>query len=208
MNKSLFPVSQYGWNYIGWSVGFVLLSLLLKLSLFVFFFFFTTLFFLFLFRNPEREIVRFEEKSVLSPTDGIVSAIEPIENSYYAHKLTISSSILDVGILRSPCSAHVKSIHKHYGNRLRASNPLSCKLNEKIILELEDAFLNTIKIEYKLDGSFLPVVIDSKKEVTQSLRDGFMLNGTVILYLPHNFRFNVKVGDAVCAPKSLVGYFS
>ena len=210
MNFKLFPVAKEGWRYIGYSfLLFVVLSVL-DLEFLAFFLFLLTLFFIFLFRNPERELPRFEKNSVISPVDGTVISIDELNNSEYAYKITVDSSYLDVSILRSPVSGSVYSIDKVHGTRLDINNQLAGKLNENVEVVFEDSNSNKLKVSHLLKQSIDGIKTDiiNSQNTTQTSRYGVMINGLITIYLPSNFRLNISVGNEIKGAETLVGYFS
>ena len=210
MNFKLFPVAKEGWQYIGFSFLLSVVFTVLNLSILAFLLFIITLFFIYLFRNPERELPRFERNSVISPVDGTVLSIDELNNSDYAYKVTIDSSYMDVSILRSPVSGSVYSIDKKFGTRLDSDNKLANKLNEKMEIVFEDSDSNKLKVFHSLKQSVDNINADiiSSQNLTQTSRYGVMLNGLTSIYLPRNFRLNVSVESEIKGAETLIGYFS
>ncbi len=209
MKNNLLPIAKEGWNYIGYSIGALVISFVLGLELFISLSFVLIIFLIFIFRNPERELPIFENLSVLSPVDGKVLSIEEIKDSEFAYKLTIDSDFLDVSILRSPMNASVSSVKKQNGTRLSFDDELGKKINENSSLIFEDSNENKLKISHTLKQSFCSINIEAidSKNIHQSSRYGVMVNGTTAIYLPQNFRLNVSVFDEVKASQTLIGYF-
>lgn len=98
------------------------------------------------FRDPIRAIPQgLPEGSMLSPADGVISAIETVEH----HEATggpativrIFLSVLDVHINRAPCDAAVVAIKHQPGKYLNAQTEESAKVNEwnLITLQLPDS---------------------------------------------------------------------
>ncbi|WP_455756800.1 phosphatidylserine decarboxylase [Sulfurimonas sp.] len=210
MKNNLFPIAKEGWNYIAYSfVAFVVFSIL-DLDFFEFISFLLMLSLIFVFRNPERELPRFGDNSVVSPVDGSVLSIEEAQTSDYAYKVTIESSYTDVAILRAPMNAKMNSISKQSGTRLSSNSLLSNKLNENATIIFEDENSNKVKIYHMLKQSFSEIKIDAIKsqKLFQSSRYGVMVDGITTIYLPQNFRLNITVGNELNASESLIGYFS
>lgn len=210
MKSNLLPIAKEGWNYIGYSIGALIVFFILDLEIFTLLTFVAIVFLIFIFRNPERELANFENLSVVSPVDGKVLAIDEIKDSEYAYKLTIDNSFLDVSILRIPMTSSVTSVKRENGTRLGFDEELSKKINENTILVFQDDKQNKLKVVHRLKQSFCPIeigLIESKK-FNQSTRYGVMLNGITTIYLPQNFRLNVSVLDEVKASETLIGYFS
>lgn len=210
MKNNLLPIAKEGWSYIGYAfASLVIFSILdfdfLQIVSFVF-----LVFFLFVFRNPERELLSFQESSVLCPVDGEVIAIDDLNDPEFAYKVTIDTAYKDVGILRAPMNASVISCIKVNGSRLSLEDPLALKTNENINLLLQDSKENKIKISHTVKQSLcgVHVNIDKGNTTVQSARYGLMVNGRTELYLPKNFRLSLILGEKTTASESLVGYFS
>ncbi|RLA78857.1 MAG: phosphatidylserine decarboxylase [Epsilonproteobacteria bacterium] len=210
MRTSLLPIAKEGWNYIAYAIGFSIFFSLLDLELLSFFSFLVLMVSLYIFRNPERELVRFENQSVVSPVDGRISSIEELEDSEYAYKVIIESKYSDVAILRTPLTGSLISTKNINGTRLSLSDTLASKINENATLIFQNEEGNKIKISHYLDRSFcnLSINVSESQKLFQSARYGLMLSGETIIYLPQNFRLNVSVGNELTASESLIGYFS
>jgi len=210
MHNNLLPIMKEAFKPLAIAViGFVLASLLgCEILEFLFFVFFVMT--LYMYRNPERLSPSFQDASIVSPVDGIVSSIEEIEDPEYGYLLEIESGYLDVGVLRFPFSGTVVDFQIKRGTRLSSRFSLSSKLNERGILTLQDKANNSLKIEHMLKQSFADLCVDLERsrDITQGRRYGFMLYGVTKVYLPQNFRMGLKVGDEVKASDSLIGYFT
>ena len=210
MKNNLFIIAQSGWSYILTSFALFVFFTILDFDFFGFVAFFTTLFLLVIFRNPERELVSFEEDSILSPVDGVVSAITELDDSEYAYRVDIQSGYLDVSLLRTPIYSHVQSINLSNGSRLSKASKHLETLNENVEIIFEDKKNNKIKVKHTLTQSFAPLMIDIIKSQTllKSSRYGVMLSGVTSIYLPSNVRVNVNLANEVKASQTLIGFFS
>lgn len=210
VKNNLFPIAQEGWKYIAYAITLLLFSAILGIEILKILAFVSIVFFFFVFRNPERELPRFEEKSVLCPVDGVITSIDTIEDTDFSYKITINSDYKDVGILRSPMNASISSYESHYGTRLAYSEPLSQKINENMSIVFESINADKVKIVHSLKQSFCSIKADIhlEQKLVQSARYGLMIHGTTEIYLPQNFRLDVSVSEEVLASDSLIGYFS
>jgi len=210
MKNNLLPVAKEGWNYIAGAVLLFLIFAFLDFGFLQFITFLITLFFIFLFRNPEREHLHYQELSVISPVDGAVISIEELKEDEYAYKIEIDGNYLNVSLLRTPFTSVVKDIEKQNGARLSPLQPLSKTINENLELVFEDKNSNSIKILHRLKQSFMTIETEAKKSqnLYQGSRYGIMINGVTTLYLPQNFRLNISVGSELTASQTLVGYFT
>jgi len=210
IRTNLLPISQAGFKAIGFGMILLILSFMLDFDFLSFILLIVTLLLIFIYRNPEREILAFQDQSVLSPVDGKVIAIEDILDDEYAYKITIDSTYADIGVLRVPINSTIEKLSLIRGAKLAEELSLSNKINENCTLIFKDSLSNKVKVKHTLKESFTDIslsLIESQK-VLQTTRYGFMTNGVSSLYLPHNFRVNVSVGKEVSASETLIGYFS
>lgn len=210
MKNNLLPVAKEGWNYVFGAVALFVVSSFLDLDFLQFFAFLAIIFFVFVFRNPERQHPYYQENSVVSPADGVVTSIEELKEAEYAYKVTVDSSYLNVSLLRTPFTCQVDSIKNRYGAKLSKFSPLSENLNENSELVFADENSNTIKVVHRLKQSFTGITIKAieAQKLYQGARYGVMVNGRTTLYLPQNFRLNVSVGSELTASETLIGYFT
>ena len=210
MRTNLLPIAKEGLNYIVYAIGFFILFSFLDLGFLQFFTFVVIIFFMFVFRNPEREIPSFQDASVVSPADGVISSIEELKEEEYSYKLEIDSSFFNVALLRVPLVSTLESIEVLRGARISKLNALHVDINENATLIFKDSNENTIKVTHKLKQSFksLDINIIKSQHLNQGTRYGVMVNGITTIYLPKNFRLNVSVGAEVNASQSLIGYFT
>jgi len=212
MKNNLLPIAKEGWNYVIGSVVAFLVFTLFNFDFLEFFSFLAMLFFLFVFRNPEREHLLYQEESVVAPVDGTVASIEEIaDDGYIGYRVIIESSYLNVGLLRVPFTATIEEVASKKGARLSGLSPLADALNEQTEVVFSDKkSLNKLKVIHKLKQSFAPLSIDAivNQSMMQGGRYGLMVNGTTTLCLPKNFRLNVSIGSELVASETLVGYFT
>ena len=210
MRNNLLPIAKEGWKYIAYSFAAFIIFAVVDLELLSGLAFVLSAFFIFVYRNPERELPRFEQNSVVCPVDGTILSIDEIDGKDYAYKVTIDSNYLDVPVLRSPISGSVVSLDKSHGTRLGLDSTLANKLNESVNIVFEDNNSNKLKVSHKLKQSLDGIQIDSFKSqnMLQTSRYGVMINGITTIYLPQNFRLNISVANEVKASETLVGYFS
>ncbi len=212
MKNNLLPIAKEGWNYVIGSVVAFLVFTLFNFDFLEFFSFLAILFFLFVFRNPEREHLLYQEESVVATVDGTVASIEEIaDDGYIGYRVIIESSYLNVGLLRVPFTATIEEVASKKGARLSGLSPLADALNEQTEVVFSDKkSLNKLKVIHKLKQSFAPLSIDAivNQSMMQGGRYGLMVNGTTTLCLPKNFRLNVSIGSELVASETLVGYFT
>jgi phosphatidylserine decarboxylase len=210
MSNNILPVSKFGFTKISYSLAFLLFFLIFDFDTLAFLAFVVSIALIYIYRNPEREVLIFEKNSLLSPVDGKIISIEELENSEYAYKIEIQNHITDIGVLRSPMSAKLIDVKLMRGAKTSDTSTLFKKINENATLIFEDEVGNKVTIEHRLKQSLDSIFLDVLKEqsVVQNSRYGFMSNGVTSLYLPQNFRLNVDVGFEVSGSQTLIGYFS
>jgi len=210
MRNNLLPIAKEGWNYILSAIALFILFAFLDFEFLQFFAFISGIFLLYIFRNPERQSISFEDASVVSPVDGVISSIDELESNEYGYKIEIDGGFLSVCLLRVPLTSTLSDIKIYRGARISKSNLLSSDLNENAELIFTDKNNNSLKVHHRLKQSFKSIEVETIKsqKLTQSSRYGVMVNGTTTLYLPKNFRLNVSVGSEVVGAETLVGYFT
>jgi len=210
MRSNLLPIAKEGWNYILGAIALYLVLSFIDLDFLSFFVFLSIVFFIYVFRNPEREIVSFQEASVVSPVDGVVTLIEELKDEVYGYKVEIDSSYFNVGLLRAPVSSTLSDVNFYSGARLSKFTVTAKDINENATIVFTDTAKNSIKVVHTLKQSFKSIGIEviESQTLSQGSRYGFMINGVTTLYLPKNFRLNLSVGNEVTAANGLVGYFT
>jgi phosphatidylserine decarboxylase len=210
MRNNLFIIAKSGWKYIGYAIAASIIFSVLGLKMFTFVALLMTVFLIYLFRNPERETPYYQQKSLVAPCDGVVTAIEDLEDSDYAYRLEIESSYFDVGILRVPMQAKVEKVKIIRGTRVAKSSRLFPLLNEHASITFHDDNGNRVKVIHRLKQSLAPLDIELVKaqELMASARYGVMINGLTSIYLPANFRLNLNVGQELRGSETLIGYLS
>lgn len=185
-------------------------SLLWQLLLLAFFVAFSAM-----FRNTERQLTYFDEGSIVSVCDAVVHNIETIECTGKITgeclKITLHNGVLDSGVLRTPFKSSVALNELQMGAHLGINSSKALKLNEqakvmfvgnhedhKMILKHYVSGMNT--------GISLYPSVEDKLEADEPY--GFMLRGTIFMFLPINTRLDIKKGDELKAGESLIGYFS
>lgn len=207
--RNLFIVAKSGWSYLLVTFVLGLFFIAIDFNVLAFVAFALLLFFLYVFRNPERELSSFEDTSIVSPVDGVVTAIEELEDSEYAYRIDVVSSYFDVSLLRSPISATLKELSIQKGARVSNTSALK-KINENVSIVFGDSKSNNIKITHTLGQSFAGIDIDTTAEqkLLKGSRYGLMLCGVSSIYLPKNVRLNLHVSTRLRASETLIGFFS
>jgi len=210
MKHNILPIASAGFKYIFSALGAFILFALIDFHFLALVSFALLVGLLYLYRNPEREFDIYEQYSFLSPVDGTILSVEEIQkDEAYGYKIKIKSGYKDLSLLRVPFDATISSAVRQYGTRLSHKSALSSKLNETLELTLSDTASRKTKIIHQTDRNFDGIHLDAveNKPLRQTTRYGFLLNGTVTIYTPKNFRINVHAGASLYASTSILGYF-
>jgi len=165
------------------------------------------------FRDPARD-VKPDEALLLSPADGTVTDITPLDGNSEAEKILgvkalrigIFLSVFNVHINRAPCSVRVESVVYKKGRFKNAMSPEAGEKNESnAILMLR---LNEPKdklLVRQISGAIARRIVceaAGNDEYTQGQQFGMIKFGSrTELYLPleGNYEVKVKTGDKVRA---------
>lgn len=208
MSKNLLPIAKEGFLYLLYTFFAFIVFEILDFEILSFLSAVWFICLVYIFRNPEREIVNYEKDSVVSVVDGSVLNIVELEDSkHFTYRVDIETRCKDVSFLRAPFNATCKDVEVLRGTRVSKNSKLFSSLNENGTIIFEDENGKQIKVKHTLTNSFDELNIDTVKTVLQGQRYGFMLKGITSIYLPSNFRLNVSVGSEVISSKTLIGYF-
>lgn len=165
-------------------------------SIVAFIFFLIALFFVFIYRNPERYISR-EDGEILSPVDGIVDAIDFVDDKY---KILISKRLSDVSVLRMPEDGKYEIYFRRNGTNVNPYMPKARILNETICLRFK-SFEITI-----LNGLFGEKfdIVQNDSNFSKGDRIGSFVNGEVFLTLEKKFIPLVKIGEKLKAGETAI----
>ena len=206
------PIISEGYPFIG---GCFVLTLLFGWSLhplaavvpFV-----LMLYFCYFFRNPKRHIEQ-DSSVVLSPADGTVTDIVPLETDEDGfikepcNKIVIFMSVFNVHVNRSPIDGEIK-LQKYYCGRFRPAYKDTVGFeNEHHLLGIENARL---RITVKQIAGILArrivsyVTLDDKLE--QGELYGMIKFGSCLeVVMPQDVAVTVKKGQKVTGGKTIIG---
>lgn len=162
------------------------------------------------FRNPKRNTVK-NSKHIIAPVDGKIVAIEEVlEPEYFQEKrrlISIFMSPLNVHVTRYPISGEVVFSKYHKGKYLVASHPKSSIENERTSIVVENKSVG--KILYRQVAGFLARrIVNYAKindQVEQGTDAGFIKFGSrADIYIPLDFKVNVKMGDKVRGGEQII----
>ncbi len=168
---------------------------------------------LFFFRKPNRLINKGEEK-VIAPADGLVVAVEEVEDSeYFSEKriqVSIFMSMLNVHMNLCPIAGTVSYLKYHPGRYLVAMHPKSSLKNERTTTVIENGE-QAILVRQIAGGIARRVVTYPVPgdRVDQGEELGFIKFGSrVDLLLPLHAQVQVKLGRKVRAGKTVIATLS
>lgn len=209
MNREIYPVARAGVPYLLF-LG-ALTMLFYQFSKPVSFvpgslFLFTAYF----FRNPRRRVPR-DEDLVLSPADGVVMAVDHIEEKDFmggsCTKVSIFLSIFNVHINRAPVSGKVNYIYYRPGKFLPAFKSHASEINEKNFIGIEaDKFKLMVTQVTGFIARRIVCYTKTGDYLDQGQRFGLIKFGSCTeLYLPPEIHIEVKPGDKVKGGETIIG---
>ena len=152
-----------------------------------------------LFRSPQR-LVPSVPLGIVSPVDGVVSAIEPVDDPYLSReaiKLTLSHSILQSHVLRAACEGLIKEIWTP-GQKINDSD----KVCEACVIWLQTDEGDDVVFSLLPQMSWPQITCNahSGERIGQGQVCGFSGFKTLVdVYLPANVRIDVEVDGQVKA---------
>ena len=208
---SIVAIAIFTWLLINYLVGltgetvfrvFILLSTLPILVLAIRF-----------FRYPKRDIAP-APKSVLSPADGTIVAIEETtENEYFKDRrlqVSVFMSVYNVHINWNPVPGTVTYFKHHTGHFMAAYLPKSSTLNERATTVIRMADGTEVLVR-QIAGAVAKRIITYSsvgKQVTQKDELGFIRFGSrVDLYLPVGTKINVELCQEVIGSQTVIAQF-
>ncbi|MFC1484074.1 phosphatidylserine decarboxylase [Candidatus Neomarinimicrobiota bacterium] len=165
------------------------------------------------FRDPHR-IPPADPLAIISPADGKVVAIQPIEQDYFPNGravcITIFLSIFNVHVQRVPADARVEATTYQHGKFEAAFKKNIEEKNEQAVTH----FLgNRGKFILKQIAGILARRIVCYMAVGQSVERGDRLGyirfgSRVDLILPEDVQLGIKIGQRVRGSTTIIGYFA
>lgn len=210
MNPYPHPIiAREGWPFIGISLLAALLtnalfSWLIAAPLWLIF-----IFCMQFFRDPARAIPG-DAKSVLSPADGRIVAIEPVRDPWLnrdALKVSVFMNVFNVHSNRSPIDGDVKQRWYHPGKFINADLDKASTENERNALWLRTQNgqdITCVQVAGLIARRIL-CYVEANTSLKRGQRYGFIRFGSrVDLYLPLDTRVKVVIGDKVRASSTIL----
>lgn len=167
---------------------------------------------IYFFRDPERETPS-QENIIVSPADGKVIVIEPMqENEFFkssVQKVSIFMSVFDVHVNRIPIDGRVTYFNYQKGKFLQAYKEEASYENEQTIILIEN---EKMKVLFKQIAGILArrIVCHLREgwQVKQGERFGLIKFGSrVDIFLPSEVKLDIKLKQQVTAGKTIIGHF-
>jgi phosphatidylserine decarboxylase len=167
------------------------------------------LFVLQFFRDPPREVPG-DERTVVSPADGRIVAVEPVRDPYLdrdAIKVSVFMNVFNVHSNRSPVDGEVVQAWYHPGKFLNASLDKASIENERNALWLKTvtgADVTCVQIAGLIARRVL-CYVKAGDRLARGQRFGFIRFGSrVDVYLPTTANVKAALGDRVSGGSSVL----
>ncbi|RTL56441.1 MAG: phosphatidylserine decarboxylase [Rhodocyclaceae bacterium] len=161
------------------------------------------------FRDPPRQIPG-GDKSVLSPADGRIVAIEPVRDPWLdrdALKISVFMNVFNVHSNRSPMDGDVVQRWYHPGKFVNADLDKASLENERNALHVRTAGgqdITCVQVAGLIARRIL-CYVEAGAKLTRGQRYGFIRFGSrVDLYLPTDVRVKVAIGEKVSATSTIL----
>lgn len=205
-------IAREGWPFLGGSVALALLVTYGSVWTWSIPFWLVALFVLQFFRDPAREVPG-DAKSVLSPADGRIVAIQPVRDPWLdrdALKISVFMNVFNVHSNRSPVDGEVKRRWYNPGKFINADLDKASTENERNALHIrttEGHDITCVQVAGLIARRIL-CYVEPGASLARGERYGFIRFGSrVDLYLPTDVRIKVTIGDKVRATSTILAEF-
>lgn len=188
-----------GW--LVWPIFFWVAGGLVFLAAFVAFF----------FRNPERETST-DEKTVVSPADGLIVVLKPVDpkNEQAGTLISIFLSIFDVHVNRSPLAGTITSYDYRPGKFLVATAERASSENEQTVIAVENRY---VKVVFKQIAGLIARRIVFWRSVGETIKLGecvgyIKFGSRVDVILPPQVKVMVRKGQRTKGGVTILGKVS
>lgn len=200
-------VAKEGLRFIAPAAGLAAVFGIVGLGGLAAFFFVLAAALVFFFRDPDR-VPPAGEHLLVSPADGEVLGVEPVETADGpSTKLTIFLALYNVHLVRAPFAATVASADYHPGKFLPAYRPEAGTHNESQTLVLRGERLDAVlKMIVGVAARRIKCFVQAGEAVERGRKIGLMFFGSrVELTFPPNVVLNVGLHDKVKAGQTVIG---
>jgi len=211
MNQS-YPhpvIAREGWPFLAAAVAAAVAVTWLGGWLWASPFWIVALFVLQFFRDPARPIPG-DARSVLSPADGRIVAIQPVTDPWLnrdALKISVFMNVFNVHSNRSPVDGEVRQRWYHPGAFVNAALDKASVENERNALHIRAAAghdVTCVQVAGLVARRILCYVAEGDR-LARGQRYGFIRFGSrVDVYLPPATRVRVTIGDKVSASSTIL----
>jgi phosphatidylserine decarboxylase len=202
-------IAQEGWPFLGGAVAAALVVHALAGFAWALPLWIIALFVLQFFRDPPREVPG-DAKSVLSPADGRIVAIEPVRDPWLDRdclKISVFMNVFNVHSNRSPVDGEVKQRWYHPGKFINADLDKASTENERNALHIRASSghdITCVQVAGLIARRIL-CYVEAGAQLARGQRYGFIRFGSrVDLYLPTEVRVKVAIGDKVSATSTIL----
>jgi phosphatidylserine decarboxylase len=202
-------IAREGWPFLGGTVAAAVVVHALAGFAWALPLWLIALFVLQFFRDPPREVPG-DAKSVLSPADGRIVAIEPVRDPWLDRdclKISVFMNVFNVHSNRSPVDGEVKQRWYHPGKFINADLDKASTENERNALHLRASTghdITCVQVAGLIARRIL-CYVEAGAQLVRGQRYGFIRFGSrVDLYLPTDIRVKVAIGDKVSATSTVL----
>jgi phosphatidylserine decarboxylase len=202
------PIAREGWPFLAIALAVAALvagfSLLWSIPFWI-----VALFVLQFFRDPPREVPG-DVKTVVSPADGRIVAVEKAHDPYLdreAIKVSVFMNVFNVHSNRAPVDGEVKQIWYNAGSFVNAALDKASTENERNALWIRaDAGADVTCVQVAgLIARRILCYAKAGDRLERGQRYGFIRFGSrVDVYLPPNARIKAALGDKVYAASTIL----
>jgi phosphatidylserine decarboxylase len=210
-SQTAFPMARAGYPFIFASVFVTAVFALLGIGILAVLGLLATGFICWFFRDPDRLIPN-GQGLIVSPADGKVIKVEPVDTSPYFEgactRISVFMSILNVHVNRSPHEGTIRQVSYHPGKFFSANLDKASADNEHNALMLESASgkcIGFVQIA-GLVARRIICAVQAGDTIKRGQRFGMICFGSRLdIYLPLDTEIRVVVGDRVQAGSSVLG---
>lgn len=202
-------LAREGWPFIGIAVALALAVTMFANAALSIPFWLIAAFVIQFFRDPARPVPQ-GAKDVLSPADGRIVVIEPVEDPYLkrpALKISVFMNVFNVHSNRSPVDGTVRQRWYSRGAFVNAALDKASTENERNALWIttpDGQDITCVQVAGLIARRIL-CYVDAGKQVVRGERYGFIRFGSRLdVYLPSGSRARVTVGDKVSATSTVL----
>ncbi len=202
-------IAREGWPFLGGAAAAAVLVHALAGFAWALPLWIIALFVLQFFRDPSREVPG-DAKSVLSPADGRIVAIEPVRDPWLERdclKISVFMNVFNVHSNRSPVDGEVRQRWYHPGKFVNADLDKASTENERNALHIRANTghdITCVQVAGLIARRIL-CYVEAGAQLARGQRYGFIRFGSrVDLYLPTDVRVKVVIGEKVSATSTIL----